>query len=520
MKCKVMALKVLRDIAAHLRDSSFFTIMADETTDVSNREQVTIILRWVDDNDFSVHEEFVGLYLVPSIGSDMLVSIIKDTLLRFNLPLSKARGQCYDGASNMSGIRNGVAAQLCKEEARAVYTHCYGHSLNLAAGDAIKNSTVMKSALDTTHEISKLVKYSPRRGALFETLKTQLAPDSPGIRILCPTRWTVRADSLASILSNYTVLQELWDECVEIVKDSETIARINGVASQMRTFRSLYGVELGEMILRHTDNLSKTLQHKSFSAAEGQEIAGLTVKTLETLRNEETFNLFWEKVERHRATLEVEEPILPRKRKCPQRFDDGTAVGDHPATPKILFRQHYFEALDLIINCIKSRFEQPGYNTYKHLQELLFKAIKEQDFEPELQYVSQFYGDDVHKANLKCQLQTFALDYPKENTPPNIFDVREYMKSLSPAKKQLIAEVCTVLKLILVMPASNATSERSFSALRRVKTYLHSTMSQDRLNHLMILHVHKELTDALNLKEVANDFVCGSEHRLRIFGKF
>lgn len=102
--------------------------MADETTDVSNREQVTIILRWVDDNDFSVHEEFVGLYLVPSIGSDMLVSIIKDTLLRFNLPLSKARGQCYDGASNMSGIRNGVAAQLCKEEARAVYTHCYGHS--------------------------------------------------------------------------------------------------------------------------------------------------------------------------------------------------------------------------------------------------------------------------------------------------------------------------------------------------------------------------------------------------------
>ena len=262
---KVMALKVLRDIAAHLRDSSFFTIMADETTDVSNREQVTIILWWVDDNDFSVHEEFVGLYLVPSIGSDMLVSIIKDTLLRFNLPLSKARGQCYDGARNMSGIRNGVAAQLCKEEARAVYTHCYGHSLNLAAGDAIKNSTVMKSALDTTHEISKLVKYSPRRGALFETLKTQLAPDRPGIRILCPTRWTVRADSLASILSNYTVLQELWDECVEIVKDSETIARINGVASQMRTFRFLYGVELGEMILRHTDNLSKTLQQTFFS---------------------------------------------------------------------------------------------------------------------------------------------------------------------------------------------------------------------------------------------------------------
>ena len=83
-----------------------------------------------------------------------------------------------------------------------------------------------------------------------------------------------------------------------------------------------------------------------------------------------------------------------------------------------------------------------------------------------------FYGDDVCKANLKRQLQTFALDYPNQSTPPSIFDIKDYMKSLSPAKKQLIAEVCTVLKLIRVMPASNATSEHTFSALRRVKTYI------------------------------------------------
>ena len=59
---------------------------------------------------------------------------------------------------------------------------------------------------------------------------------------------------------------------VDVVKDSETIARINGVVSQMSKFSFLFGV-LGEMILRHTDNLSKTLQHKDFSASEGQEIA-------------------------------------------------------------------------------------------------------------------------------------------------------------------------------------------------------------------------------------------------------
>ena len=113
---EAMAHKVLRNISSRLHNASFFTIMADETTDASNKEQVVIIFRYVDNNDFSVEEEFIGFYCIPSIELDTLVSILKDSLSRLNLPLSKVRGQCYDGASNMSGIKNGVATQICKEE--------------------------------------------------------------------------------------------------------------------------------------------------------------------------------------------------------------------------------------------------------------------------------------------------------------------------------------------------------------------------------------------------------------------
>ena len=70
------------------------------------------------------------------------------------------------------------------------------------------------------------------------------------------------------------------------------------------------------------------------------------------------------------------------------------------------------------------------------------------------------------------------------------------------------------------MPATNATSERSFSALHRVKSYVRSTMSQQRLNNLMLLHVHKGITDGINLKAIASEFIGNSEHRLMIFGKF
>lgn len=105
----------------------------------------------------------------------------------------------------------------------------------------------MRDALDTTFTISQLVKFSPRRDTHFETLKKDLAPECPGLRVLCPTRWTVCADSLASVIANYTVLQELWDDCMEFVNEAETRARIIGVSEQMRKFEYLFGVALGEL---------------------------------------------------------------------------------------------------------------------------------------------------------------------------------------------------------------------------------------------------------------------------------
>ena len=68
--------------------------------------------------------------------------------------------------------------------------------------------------------------------------------------------------------------------------------------------------------------------------------------------------------------------------------------------------------------------------------------------------------------------------------------------------------------------STNVTSERSFSAMRQVKTYLRSTMRQERPNNLMLLHVHNERTDLLKLAEITNEFVIESERRLRIFYKF
>ena len=109
---------------------------------------------------------------------------------------------------------------------------------------------------------------------------------------------------------------------------------------------------LAGMVLRHTDNLSRALQHQTMSAAAaGQEIAQMTVKTLQYLRNDECFGLFWAQVTLAADHMEVDEPQLPRQHKQPKRYEVGSSEGSFHSTLKDYYRQHYFEAIDLIITC-------------------------------------------------------------------------------------------------------------------------------------------------------------------------
>ena len=84
--------------------------------------------------------------------------------------------------------------------------------------------------------------------------------------------------------------------------------------------------------------------------------------------------------------------------------------------------------------------------------------------------------------------------------------------------KQLLSQVHILLQLLLTIPVTTATSKRTFSALRRLNTYLRTTMGQERLNHLLLLYCHKARTDAIDLSRIASVFESGNERRLQYFG--
>ena len=119
---QIMALSILRQTSASIVKSGFFTVMADECTDVANKEQFAICIHWVDES-LTDHEDVIGVYNVGTIDANTLTAAIREVLLRMNLRMGQCCGQCYDGASNMAGSKHAVAAQLHAEEPRALLTH-------------------------------------------------------------------------------------------------------------------------------------------------------------------------------------------------------------------------------------------------------------------------------------------------------------------------------------------------------------------------------------------------------------
>ena len=124
-----------------------YSVMMDDTRDVSGKEQEAFCLRYVD-HDLIVHEEFIGLYEVSSTTGENLARVVLDVLQRLNLPISGLRGQAYDGAANMAGKYNGAQAIIKQQQPLAHYVHCTAHCVNLITQQACTATHFVRNALD------------------------------------------------------------------------------------------------------------------------------------------------------------------------------------------------------------------------------------------------------------------------------------------------------------------------------------------------------------------------------------
>lgn len=143
-----------------------------------------------------------------NIGIISLFTLVTDVLSKFTLNLFYCRGQCYDGATNVSGHLSGLQKRINEIEPRALYVHCTAHTLNLIVQNAMMNVQKSRDFLFLVRSIIVFVRNSPKRQAIFNSLQVEHELISGSLRPFCPTRWCMRIVSLKTVLTNYSVLIE------------------------------------------------------------------------------------------------------------------------------------------------------------------------------------------------------------------------------------------------------------------------------------------------------------------------
>ena len=154
-------------------------------------------------------------------------------------------------------------------------------------------------------------------------------------------------------------------------------------------------------------------------------------KVIQTHYQDYTKNEKWQRlplvfkaVKKGASKIEMtEEPTLPRKRKRPNysilTYIEGHENGKedyHPNSPVDHFKQIYFDALDNIINAIKDRFDQPGYQIFSDVEQLLLKAISKESYGDELRRISERYSGDFDSLVISSELDLLPTIFEENST--------------------------------------------------------------------------------------------------------
>ncbi len=211
-----------------------YSIIADETPDTSKKEQLALVLRFVTKG--VVEERLLAIKTLDETDAKTLVKTITEELQECGIPVSNLRGQCYDGASNVSGIHAGLQALMRDHSPTAIYTHCYAHVLNLVIVDSMTNNRVARDFFGTLQNLYVFIENCTKRHAIFVKYQEQFnaSVNSEKRRIyvlkkLSETRWACRAESIKAIYYTIESIIATLKEVVLVEKKANIYAEAKGL---------------------------------------------------------------------------------------------------------------------------------------------------------------------------------------------------------------------------------------------------------------------------------------------------
>ena len=497
---------IRKQIIQDVITAQFFSVSADEAVDCSNKEQLPLVLRYVDEAN-KIQERFVDFILCDTgVTGRALAEKILEALENYGLNVSSLRGQAYDGAGNMAGKCRGAAARIQSVCQKAVYVHCAAHTLNLCVVAACSLQLV-KNMMGTMVEICLFFSNSPKR-----QLELERHAISRKLVDMCKTRWVARIDALEvfiDILPAVTQALEVISEGSSSGWNSDSCRSAGNLLTCISQFKFVITLIVVMKCLGYIKGLTTSLQMRAKDICHAYNEVSVVKTTLQEVRESVDIH--------HKQWFDIASELAEKINGCPpdlpRRCKHQTARDNTPAdTPELYYKRTLsIPFLDELIGHITSRFSNIQQQAMRGLTLVPSVLVDDTLPKPTIEELVDYYGEDLPSpSSLSTELHIWKCKWSSAtealpNTPAD---------ALTFAKLAMFPNIHRILRLTCTLPVTSCECERSVSVLRRLKTYLRSTTSQERLCGLALMHMNYSMN--IDLDGVINIFARKHPRRLAL----
>ena len=300
---RVFGERIEQVIVAEIIEARFFAILVDETKDISKKEQLAVIIRYV--HQCCIKERVIGTYHMKHLDAVSLSKFIYEKVVSIGLDWNYCVAQCYDGASVMSGWANGVQAKIREHAPHAIYIHCHAHRLNLVLVKTISDMNELSEFFSTVQGLYNFIANSNTRHELF--LKAQRDFGYKTLLELertATTRWLYWYRSINKIKLRYQAILAVL-EAISLDK-SDAAAEAKGFKKQLESTNFFMCLHILEKILCGTTSLSEELQRKGLVILIAQKAIKSARKNLVDSRTDEQWDKLVNDARAYAKTVGIE----------------------------------------------------------------------------------------------------------------------------------------------------------------------------------------------------------------------
>ncbi|KAK4592881.1 hypothetical protein RGQ29_017153 [Quercus rubra] len=517
----ILANNVRNAIREEIGDAKF-CILVDEARDESKREQMAIILRFVDKEGF-IKERFFHVVHVRDTTVLILKNEICAVLSRYNLHIENIRGQGYDGASNMRGEWNGLQALFLKDCPYAYYVHCMAHRLQLALVTASREVKDVHQFFDHLVNIINIVVGSSKRSdelqhAQAEQVENMIASNEietgrganqiGTLQRAGDTRWGSHFQSICSLIKMFDATCKVINTISEEGANYKQRGDAEGAYQVLTSFEFILILHLMKEIMGITNVLCQALQQQSQDLLNAMHLVSTTKSLIQELRDDGWEPLLASVIsfcEQHEIDIPDMNARYTEGRGRYRRQDDDLTMEHH-------FRIGIFTvAIDFQLQKLKSRFCELTTELVILSSALnpkdTFRLFKIVDI---CNLVKKYYPQDFteHEQELlESQLRHYELDVIKHQDFQNMSTISELCRGLKiSGKSKIYFLIDRLIRLVLTLPISTATTERAFSAMKLLKTRLRNRMENELLADNMIVYIEKEIAGNFTIEMIIDEF--------------